>query len=189
VLNYFIGLTFLITSSPACAAIYQWFDGDDNGSLWLSNSIVEPYSDLSSEILWWANLENANLHHTDLMFTNLTFANLENANISSNNLSNANLFNANLENADMAFTNFAGADLQFSNLENANMFYADFTDTNLSNIQNWETGYWLAARYTENTIFPNGMDPTAFGMIELTVPTPGILCMASISLLLHRRRR
>jgi uncharacterized protein YjbI with pentapeptide repeats len=189
VLNYFFGFALLINASPASASIYQWFDGDNNGSLWLSNSVAEPYSDLSSEILWWANLENATLHHSHFVFSDLSFANLYEANLSSSDLSYSNLFNSNLENADLSFTNFNGADLQFSNMGNANMFYANFINANLSNVQNWDLSFWLAAKYNANTAFPDGMNPVDYGMLYLEVPSPAVIPTFAMLFWLQRRRR
>jgi uncharacterized protein YjbI with pentapeptide repeats len=189
VLNYFIGFILLITASRAGASIYQWFDGDNNGSLWLSNSVVEPYSDLSSEILWWANLETANLNHSNFAFSDLSFAHLYEANLSASDLSYSNLFNANLGSADLAFADFSGADLQFSNIGNANMFYADFSNANLSNVQNWDSSFWLAAKYDANTIFPEGMNPVDYGMSYLEVPSPAIIPTFAMLFCLQRRRR
>ena len=164
----------LFIASIACGDIYQWYDGDGDGSLWLSSSQAEPYSDLSSQVLWWADLQNENLVH---------------ANLSASNLSYANLFNSNLENSDLAYTNFMGANLRSTNMNNANMFFADFSDSNLFEIENWENAFWLASKYTQNTIFPTGMDPDEFGMVEVEVPAPGILSVIGIGFALHRRRR
>lgn len=160
--------------SIASADIYQWYDGDGDGSLWLSASIAEPYSDLSHELLWWADLQNVNLQY---------------ANISNANLAHANLANANLEYADLAFTSFIEADLHGTNMQNANVFYADFSGANLSDLENWNEAFWLASKYTQNTIFPYGMDPNDFGMIEVEVPAPGIIPLLGISVLVRRRRR
>ncbi len=168
----FIILT--IISSTVSADIYQWHDGDGDGSLWLSASIAEPYSDLSHELLWWADLQNANLQY---------------ANISNANLSHANLANTNLEHADLAFTNFIGADLRGANIQSANVFYADLSGANLFGLENWSEAFWLAAKYTQDTIFPNEMDPDEFGMIEIQVPTPGIIPLLALSVVTRRRRR
>lgn len=170
-----LSTTLAICASSASADIYQWHDGDGDGSLWLSNSYVEPYVELSGQILWWANLPFANLHHATFVYTDLSYANLYGANLSAADMSFANLFESNLGQTDLAFTNFFGANLQSSNIEDANMFYADFSDADLSNIENWETAFWMAARYNDNTIFPIGMDPNDYAMIEIEVPVPGTL--------------
>ena len=160
--------------STATADIYQWYDGDGDGSLWLSSSNPEPLSDLSRELLWWADLHNTNLFSAYLSTSNLSFADIR---------------NANLEDGDLSFTIFFGADLSGSNITNANLFYADVSNANLSNIENWESAFWLAARYSENTLFPVGMDPDDFGMIEIEVPAPGMIPLLCIPLLIQRRRR
>ena len=176
-------------SQSALADIFQWYDGDGDGSLWLSNASVAPYSDFSMQTLWWADLPFANLHHGDFIFTNFSYADLSGANLSSVDMSYTDLQHANLENADLTFTLFVGTDLASSNMSGANIFYADFSDANLSNIENWGSAFWLAARYNENTIFPDGMDPNDFGMIEIVIPAPEMLCFVGFSILLPRRRR
>jgi hypothetical protein len=168
------GLLFAVFACGAHADIYQWHDGDGDGSLWLSDSKAQPHSNISRQVLWWANLENANL---------------DSANLSASNLSYANLNHANLENADLAFTLFVGADLQVTNIDNANLFYADVSYANLTGMQNWESAFWLAARYNENTLFPIGMNPDSFGMINLSVPNSGALAVFGISVVFTIRRR
>ena len=170
------------------ADIWQWEDGDNNGSLWLSDSPVEPYADLSGELLWWAELPFVNLHHANLMNTDLSFANLVGANFKIANLTNANLYGATLEGSVLAYATFFGANLDSANIAEANMFYADFSDANLSNLENWESAFWLAARYNANTIFPEGMDPNDYAMIELAIPCPAAELLF-VSLMYGGRRR
>lgn len=171
------------------ADIWQWEDGDNNGSLWLSDSPVEPYADLSGELLWWAELPFANLHHANLMNTDLSFANLVGANFKIANLTNSNLYGATLEGSVLAYATFFGANLDSANIKDANMFYADFSDANLSNLENWESAFWLAARYNANTIFPEGMDPNDYAMIELEIPAPATgIFIAVLILNLYRKR-
>ena len=45
-------LCTLTVTIVAFADIYQWSDGDGDGSLWLSDSNVEPGADLSGQVLW-----------------------------------------------------------------------------------------------------------------------------------------
>ena len=167
-------------TTPICVAdIWQWTDGDNDGSLWLSNSYAEPYADLSNQTLWWADLPYANLH----------YANLENTDFSYANLSYANLVEAELENSILAYASFFGANLESANIADANMFYADFSDANLYGLENWETAFWLAARYNANTIFPEGMNPEDYAMIELEVPAPSVFSLLLFSGAIPRRRR
>ena len=173
-LRFIAGLIFAASASSANADIYQWYDGDGDGSLWLSASSAEPYSNINRQVLWWAELQNANLAY---------------ANLSAANLSHANLYEANLENADLAFTILVGANLQSTNFLNANLFYANVADANLTDMDNWDSAFWLAARYNENTIFPSGMNPEQFGMIELGVPAPSALTLLGLSFFYSRRRR
>lgn len=182
-------LATIFSTATASADIYQWYDGDGNGDTWLSDSVVEPYADLSTQVLWWADLRFANLHHSNLILANLSYANLFSANLSAANLSYADLRDANLEHTDLTYTVFIGANLESSNLGDANLFYADLTDANLSNIENWESALWLAARYNENTIFPDGMNPNEYGMIELAVPTPATALLFTSICFVRRRRQ
>ena len=178
-----------VTTQVCVADIWQWMDGDMNGSLWLTESVAEPYTDLNDQVLWWADLPYANLHHASLVNTDLSFANLIGANFRVANLSYANLSYANLENSVLAYANLFGANLNSADLGDANMFYADFSDANLSNIDNWESGFWLAARYNANTIFPDGMDPDNFAMIELEIPEPTTGLLFASFFMFSRRRR
>ena len=98
-----------VIASSTYADIYQWHDGDGDGSLWLSNTTAESYTDLSSQLLWWADLESAILHHSNLSYANLSYAKLKGANIAASKLSYANLFDSNLENTSLAFSTFKGA--------------------------------------------------------------------------------
>ena len=177
------------TTSMSVADIWQWTDGDNNGSLWLSNSLVEPYADLSDPVPSSAESPLANLHRAKLVNTNLSYANLFGANFKIADLSYANLFAANLENSVLAYASFFGATLESANIGDANMFYADFSDANLSYLENWESAFWLAARYNANTIFPEGMDPNDYAMIELEVPAPATGILFTLLMLNIRNRR
>ncbi len=182
-------IAILFIASTARAEILQWYDGDGDGSLWLSDSIVEPYIDLSNQNLWWANLPFANLHHANLVSTNFYFAKLSNANLSKANLSYANLIEANLEETDLAYTIFAGANLNSSNIQYANLFFADLSDADMSNMKNWDSAFWLAARYNANTIFPEGMNPDDYGMISIQIPSPAAGIIFTGLLFIPRIRR
>ena len=63
ILGYFFASLFSV--GTASADVYQWYDGDGDGSTWLSNTVVEPYANLSQQTLWWADLPFANLHHAN----------------------------------------------------------------------------------------------------------------------------
>jgi len=177
----------ILVATYANADIYQWHDGDADGSLWLHSSTVEPYLDLSGETLWWADLSFANLHHSNFSFTNLSYAALSNANLKVANLSYANLYDAMLNESALAYSSFVGANLDSADITNANLFHADFSDANLSNVENWESAFWIAARYNNGTIFPDGMNPDDYAMIE--VPVPSILYIAGITFSFCKQRR
>ena len=176
-------------TTTAFAEIVQWTDGDGDGSLWLSNSVVEPYADLSFQTLWWAELPSANLHHANLVFTNLSYANLREANLNVVDLSFANLFGANLEGSFIGFSTLHGADLRETNMDNANLFYVDITDADMTGMQNWETAQWMAARYNDNTIFPEGMNPDNYAMFYMEIPAPAATLSFWLFGFTIRRRR
>ena len=93
-----------------------------------------------------ANLPDANLY----------LANLTNANIPDANLTNANLYLANLTNA-----NLTRADLYLANLTNANLTRADLTGANLTRAD------LTGAKYSEDTVWPDGFDPDAAGCVKV----------------------
>lgn len=196
----------LVLSTSANADIYQWFDGDGNGDLWLSSSTAAPFANLSGETLWWADLYGANLIQSNLFETNLSYANLMAANlfasiISFADLSYADLTWANLSNTQMQVTdltsaslygaNLFGANLSFATLTGAdfsyaNLHFADTTNTDLSGVVGWETAAWSEAFYDIDTSFPPGMDPVAEGMIF--IPAPGVIGIFLLAGIRRRRR-
>jgi uncharacterized protein YjbI with pentapeptide repeats len=161
-------------ASTATADIYQWHDGDGDGSLWLSSSLAVPFSNVSRQTLWWAELENENLSSINLSASNVSFAHLA---------------STNLQNADLAFTLFVGADLHAANVSNANLFYADISDADLSGVASWESAFWLATRYNENTILPEGMNPEQYGMIFTEIPAPSGFLAFGTGIFCTKRRR
>ena len=179
----------LCIASISNADIYQWYDGDGDQSIWLSESTAVPYADFSGQNLWWADLDWANLHHSNFEETNLMFAHLTGSNFAHSILTSSNLFNAVLSEANLSFANLSYADLSFANVYGANLFSANLTDANLTGIGNWDQAFWMGATYNQNTIFPFGMDPEAdcFGMIF--VPAPSALALLSIAAFTTRRRR
>ena len=173
-------------SSTALAGISQWYDGDGDGSLWLSDSVVKPYADLSGQTLWWADLPYANLHHSNLVLTNLSYANLYAANLKVSDLSYAILFGSDLESSFLAFSTLHGADLRSTNINDANLFNVDITDADMTGMQNWETAQWMAARYNDNTVFPEGMDPNNYAMFYMEIPSPPVMLMFLMGVLYQR---
>jgi hypothetical protein len=166
-------------STIALGDIYQWEDGDGDGSLWLSDSVVSPYADMSGQLLWWAELNGANLHHANLQEANLMYAQLAYANFGSSNLYFINLHGADLTDANLSFTILSGADLSSSSVANANLLMADLTNADLSDMAGWEDAFWLAARYNDNTVLPDGMDPDLLGMIEVPAPATMFFLVAA----------
>ena len=166
-------------SAIAVGDIYQWEDGDGDGSIWLSDSVVSPYAGMSGQLLWWAALNGANLHHSNLQESNLMYAQLVAANFGSSNLYLANLHGADLTDANLSFTNLSGADLSSSTITNANLLLADLTNSDLSDIVGWDEAFWLAATYNSQTMLPVGMDPDLLGMIEVPAPATMLLLVAA----------
>ena len=178
-----------ILTTTAQAEINQWHDGDGNGSLWLSDAVTSPYIALPGELLWWADLEGTNIHHANFSFTNLAYANISYANVPSSDFSFANLNASNLEYSSFAYSSFRGSIMTSANIDNANLFGADFSDADLSDLEHWDNAFWIAAMYSSNTIFPDGMDPQALSMVEIETPTPGVLYISCIALFLRKRRQ
>ena len=179
---------FFVTHS-ANAAIYQWYDHDYNGSLWLSDSPAIPYENLSGQLLWWADLADASMRGANLSNTNLSFSTFARASLSQVTFSNSWLYGVNFIDADLTYADFTGSNLEYANFQNANLFHVNLSDANLSDLRNWDSAFWLAARYNSNTIFPEGMDPNDYAMFELEVPAPaaGFLCLAGVLLRTKRR--
>ena len=185
--NFVIFAIIACVTSSSAAAIIQWYDGDVNGSVWLSDSTIEPYADLSGQTLWWADLDWANLHHSNLEEANLMYAHLIGANLAHSNLGLVNFYGAVLSESNLSFTNLSYADLSNTNVFGTNIFQADLTYANVTNIDNWEQAFWLGATYNQSTIFPTGMNPESFGMI--LIPAPATLALVSIAVFAIRRRR
>ena len=61
-------------------------------------------------------------------------------------------------------------------LYNADLSYADLSEVDLTVIQYWDNATWTGAVYNSGTIFPDGMDPTAVGMI---FQDSGACCVSS----------
>jgi len=181
-------LCTLTVTIVAFADIYQWNDGDGDGSIWLSHSNVEPYADLSGQVLWWADLNGAFLHHANLQEANLMYAQLVGANFGSSNLYLVNLYGADLSSANLSFANLSGADMTNTSIGGANLLLADLTNADLSGMTEWDDAFWLAATYTDQTVFPTGMDPDSFGMIEIPAPSAIVLVVLSF-FAAHQRRR
>ncbi len=188
--NSFITLIIaMILACPAQAAINQWFDWDGDGSMWLSDTEVEPHADLSGQNLWWASLADASLRHSYFVDTNLEFSTLARARLSQADFTDANLRGVNFSDADLTYVNLYGASLEFANVQGANLFHADLSDTNLANVRNWDDAMWLAAMYNENTIFPEGMNPEEYAMFNIEVPAPATaLVFLSLSFFAPRRK-
>ncbi len=219
----FILSTFLTSlvyaNTIVSGAIYQYYDGDSNGSLFLTDLDAEPFANLSGLTLYWADLAGADLSNAYLHGTNMFSADLRGANLTgaylhsadmnqalmsgidlsyaymlNAQLSGADLTNASLEYAFLSYADFSGADLSgtdftFANLTNANLQGADLTGADLSQICGCFNADFQNATYDNQTLFSEDMDPDSLGMIF--VPSPGALALLAATWLLgcSSRRR
>ena len=181
-------LCTLTVTIVAFADIYQWSDGDGDGSLWLSDSNVKPGADLSGQVLWWADLNGASLHHANLQEANLMYAQLVGANFGGSNLYLVNLYGADLSLANLSFANLSGANMTNTSIGGAYLLHTDLTNADLSGMTEWDEALWLGATYTNETVFPTGMDPDSFWMIEIPAPSAIVLVLLSC-FTAHPRRR
>jgi uncharacterized protein YjbI with pentapeptide repeats len=99
------------------------------------------------------SLRNANLERADLRFTEIGQTDLSDTNVSGANLSYAELDRVDLSGANLRGTNFKDADISRVDFSGANLEDTNLSEANISN--SW---------YDENTIFPEGFDPSQHRM-------------------------
>jgi hypothetical protein len=121
-------------------------------------------ADLSGYMLDGANfsgrdISGANLGGANLAKADLYRADLAKADLSGANLGGADLTRANLKGADLTGVNLGGADLTLANLTRADLYGANLTEAKLA----WADLKWAGAN--EGTIWPEGFDPVAAGVI------------------------
>ena len=114
-------------------------------------------ADLEGQVLHEAVLEGENLRGACLYWAILFQANLRAA-----DLSDANLRGANLKEADLEGANLRGANLGPDNLGGS----TDICGANLARAD-LSTAILDQAEYDENTVFPEGFDPSAHGMVKV----------------------
>jgi len=116
----------------------------------LSGAFSESYEDFSG-----ADFSGADFHR----------ATLRNVNFSGANFSGANLFGADFRGADFSGADFSGANLFGSEFGALRAFFgADLSGANLSQANLVEVGL-SGATADETTIWPEGFDPAAAGVI------------------------
>ncbi|TWT90530.1 Secreted effector protein PipB [Pseudobythopirellula maris] len=113
-----------------------------------------------------ADLRNADLNCANLVGISLMCADLRDADLSGADMYWVSLFEANLERADLR-----GASLRGGNIIDANFAYtklqgADFGRDNLNGMTDVTGTDFNCAEYDSSTIFPDGFDPQARGMIR-----------------------
>ena len=192
----------------AVADIYQWYDGDGDGSLWLSSANAEPNADLYSDTLWWADLAGTDLSYSVLAYSNFQYADASGAVFLGASAGYSDWSFANLSNVQFGWVSgssflevsFYGANLQFANFgiggnnfEHADMRNADLRGANMWYMEEWYINY-EGAMYDESTVIPEqwlgrGWTPESQGMVYLPIPAPATLALLSLAALTTRRRR
>ncbi len=87
--------------------------------------------EMSSAILEFINLSNADLRRADLSKANLQYAILKSADLSGADLNGADLNGADLSGADLTHTNLSGVNLRNANLQNASLNKAKLRGTTM----------------------------------------------------------
>ena len=212
-------LVVLMAFCPvAAASIFQYFDGDGDGSLFLTELDAEPSAYLAGQTLYWADLVGVDLSNAYLSGTNLFAADLTEANLAGSYMMSANLTQAimpganltfsylygaqvteaNLSSVDLSYAylafadisgaNLTDADLSFANLINADFSGAQLSGADLSQVCLGFNTNFEGATYSVDTTFAYGMDPDVLGMIY--VPAPGTLAILGlINMIGFRLRR
>jgi uncharacterized protein YjbI with pentapeptide repeats len=116
-------------------------------------------ANLNDTVLWGANLEGARLYGANLEGAALKSANLKGAGLTGANLKDAGLHSADLSGADLTGANLEGTGLEGAILERANLQGA-----------NLRGAVMLNAVYDGATIWPNGFNPAAQGLVRRTWP-------------------
>ncbi|MEZ2190449.1 pentapeptide repeat-containing protein [Corynebacterium sp. CCM 9204] len=154
-------------------------------------------ANLKGANLWGANLRGANLRGANLRGAKLEGANLKGVKLEGANLRGANLRGANLMDARLEGANLGGARLERANLVEARLAGADLVAARLEGADLWgarlegamlafkggdgtvtdpcsfdENTRWRGAFYSSSTVFPEGFDPQALGMILVDDPEP-----------------
>lgn len=134
---------------------------------------VYPREDLEGVNLSKANLCSVNLTRAFLQGTNLTEAKLSGADLTGADLWGANLTEANLTEADLTRAKLGDANLQEANLWGADLTEAKLTEADLEEVN--LTGAMYNTQeidfygyFIPPTKFPEGFDPVAAGMIDVS---------------------
>ena len=159
---------------PAINSAVELLDEYASGVRHFSRSNLQdaylPSARLVAADLSWGHLTKAHLANANLWRANLDWANLVAA-----DLSGAQLVSTHLNWANLSQACLAGADLKHANLEWSNLVAADLRAIHLHQAN------LVEACYSYQTIFPDGFDPAAAGMIQVDVnelpnrPSTGIV--------------
>jgi uncharacterized protein YjbI with pentapeptide repeats len=93
-----------------------------------------------------AELQGAQLEHSDFKLTHFRGANLSHANLRNTNLTNATLQHTNLQGADLSEARLQGANLMFARLQGANLERSELQGARL-----------LKAKFNEETVLPDAI--------------------------------
>lgn len=136
-------------------------------------------SKLGGARFWGANLTEAKLTGANLAKVRFAGADLTGAYLFRANLEGVDLWGATLTGARLREANLARTNLSGASLEKAHLWYTDLTEADLRNVDLTEaqlnhanlSGTYLqrtnlqGAKYTTDTIWPEGFDPIAAGAI------------------------
>ncbi|MEZ2122653.1 pentapeptide repeat-containing protein [Corynebacterium sp. CCM 9203] len=132
-------------------------------------------ADLIRAVMVRSCLQGTNLRTARLNRANLTWANLEGADLMGANLEETSLRGACLRSTDLVEANLEGADLVWGSLEGADLVGARLNGAKLVAVANDGSlvsscsfdskTLWAGATYSPSTVFPEGFDPEAEGMI------------------------
>ena len=123
--------------------------------------------DLSYAKLSGANLISAILSGANLIGATLSVANLVGANLVGAQLSDAQLRGAYLSDANLNLANLNGANLNEANLRGTALSGAKLNSAILSSAKLSDATDLLGAKYNGNTLFPEGFNPKARGMVKV----------------------
>jgi uncharacterized protein YjbI with pentapeptide repeats len=204
----------LLVSFTVNADIYTWTEP----ITLLTTKDAVSFANLDYEFLEYADLADADLSYAQIRYADLQYADLRNTDLRFADLADTDLTGADLTGADLSFTvaadsiwantilsganltntYFAGSDLSGADLSgtllvdvdlnNVVLSGANLTGTDLFDTIMWEYANYTDALYDYDTIFPDGFDPVAKGMILVPEPaTLSLLALGGLTLLRKRK--
>jgi uncharacterized protein YjbI with pentapeptide repeats len=173
------------TSFQWSDASYAQFQGAELAGNFSHNIFVGAifnYAGLHNAHFDGSNFESANFSRAySLRGTRFTNSNFTNAIFASAS------FGKNSSAGEYEFTDFSGSIFNGTRFQHSDFKHAKFLGSDFTGSLNWSTANWTGAKYNDNTIFAEGMDPNALGMVH--VPAPSVLALLGITGLYGSRRR